>query len=266
MKKRLLVVGLDQPEIDELRERITGPILFHEGLPAYELVAGELRARGRDRPFLQRVDAVIFHGIFEVERDFDFLTALALWRGPCYPNALGLLDCRLRLPCLARALRVTHFGDAARGLVTGGTEVKVTQQTVAKWSNWHCGENKARFGERWQAEETSLLEPFIDGEAVRVALIGEQAWQVRLAGNDWLQSIHHPDAALMPLDPELHEDARRLQAHFGLEMLAIDYMCAKDGQKHLLEVNHVPNVTVFPTMRQTFLNEACRWVTQLQDT
>jgi hypothetical protein len=54
----------------------------------------------------------------------------------------------------------------------------------------------------------------------------------------------------MPLDAELGEDTRRLDTYFGLEMLAVDYMVAADGTKHLLEGNHISNVTVFPEIRQ----------------
>ena len=36
-------------------------------------------------------------------------------------------------------------------------------------------------------------------------------------------------------------------------MLAVDYMVGTDGTKHLLEVNHIPNVTVFPEIRQAYL-------------
>jgi hypothetical protein len=63
----------------------------------------------------------------------------------------------------------------------------------------------------------------------------------------------------MPIDPELLDDTRALQQHFGLEMLAVDYMVAGAGERHLLEVNHIPNVTVFPEIRAAYLDWAARW-------
>ena len=75
-----------------------------------------------------------------------------------------------------------------------------------------------------------------------------------MAGDGWLKSIHHRDAAFMPIDPELLDDARRLADHFGLEMVGVDYMVAADGSRHLLEVNHVPNVTVLPEVRSAYLD------------
>jgi hypothetical protein len=104
-----------------------------------------------------------------------------------------------------------------------------------------------------------LLEPFIEGEAVRIHLMGERHWQIRLTGEDWKKSLHGPGAGFMDIDPELLEDTRRLQEHFGLEMLATDYILAADGSKHLLEVNHIPNVTVFPEIREAYLDWAAHW-------
>jgi glutathione synthase/RimK-type ligase-like ATP-grasp enzyme len=58
----------------------------------------------------------------------------------------------------------------------------------------------------------------------------------------------------MPIDPELLDDARRLAAHFGLEVVGVDYIVSSDGSRHLLEVNHVPTVTVLPEVRAAYLD------------
>jgi hypothetical protein len=143
--------------------------------------------------------------------------------------------------------------------VDRGTTVAADGPAVAKWGNWHCGEDKARFDDVWTATVPTLFETFIEGEAVRIALVGEHAWQVRMAGDGWLKSIHHPEAAFMPIDPELLEDTRRLADHFGLEIAGVDYIVAPDGSRYLLEVNHVPNVTVFPEVREAYLDLVVRW-------
>jgi hypothetical protein len=36
-------------------------------------------------------------------------------------------------------------------------------------------------------------------------------------------------------------------------------MVGADGQKHLLEVNHAANVTVFPEIREAFLDLVAAW-------
>jgi glutathione synthase/RimK-type ligase-like ATP-grasp enzyme len=80
-----------------------------------------------------------------------------------------------------------------------------------------------------------------------------------MAGDGWLKSIHHWDAAFMPIDPEMLDDTRRLADHFGLEVVGVDYMVGLDGSRHLLEVNHVPNVTALPGVRAAYLNLVIDW-------
>lgn len=254
---RLLTVGLDEPEIVDLRARLAGPSICHSLLPAIRVEDGRLLVERTGGPGMLPVDRVVFHGIFA--DDLEFITALALWGGPCLPSARGLLDCRLRLPCLARALPITRFGRMPRSWLAPGQSITRERDSVAKWGNWHCGENKARFTGEYTAGEPTIVEPFITGEAVRIALVGEHAWQIRLTGDDWLKSIHHKDAAFMPIDDELLADARALASGLGLAATGIDYMVGADGEKHLLEVNHAANVTVFPAIREAFLELAAAW-------
>ncbi|MDJ1494674.1 hypothetical protein QNI19_17140 [Cytophagaceae bacterium DM2B3-1] len=261
-KPRLLLVGLEPLEVTAITSQLDCLTVVYEHLPLSKLVDGNLYVESRlhSGTFL-KVDKVIYHGIFE--NDFDFLTLLALWNGPCLPDAGGMMDCRLRHSGLVRALHVTKFGDLPRGMSLTSGEWHARQPTVAKWSNWHCGENKARIQDTWTSpNEITVYEPFIEGEAVRIMLIGDKVWQIHLKGEDWLKSIHHPDAAQMPVDADLEEDAKRLANYFHFQIVGIDYMIGLDGKKYLLEVNHIPNVTVFPFVREAFIDFAIQWVKQ----
>ena len=255
----LLIVGLDEPEVAEIRQRLPGrPVLAFENRPRIRVDRGRLLA---EHPHVMghfvAVERAVYHAIFV--DDADFLAALALWGGPCLPGARGMMDLRRRLPGLVRALAVTRFGGIARGYADRETVVAVDRPTVAKWGNWHCGEDKARFDAAWTAAEPTLFEDFVAGEAVRVVLVGARVWQVRMAGPGWLKSIHDPGAAPMDLDPDLLADARALADHFGLATVGVDYMVAPDGGRFLLEVNHVPNVTVIPDVRAAYLDLVAAW-------
>ena len=96
-----------------------------------------------------------------------------------------------RIPNLARTLQVTRFGSLPRSYGDVHTIFRTQQLMVAKWGEWHCGENKAKFVGEWNCEEPTLFEPFIDGEAVRIQMISEQAWQIHLDGDGWKKSLHH---------------------------------------------------------------------------
>jgi hypothetical protein len=257
---RVLIIGLDEPEYEAICTRTGRRTVYHDLPPRVKLVEGRLLV---DRPnswdSFVPVSHVVFHGIFE--DDFPLITALALWGGPCLPDARGMMDCRQRIPCLVRALKVTRYGSIRRGYADRKATFEAATETVAKWGEWHCGENKLKFTGNRVTEVPTIYEPFIRGDAVRLHLLGDCVWQIHMEGDDWLKSIHHPAASFMDVDGDLLDDARRIQAHFGLEHLAVDYMVGADGTKYLLEVNHIPNVTVFPEIRAAYLDFVAAWLT-----
>jgi len=205
-----------------------------------------------------KVDLVIYHGIFE--NDFDLITALSLWNGPCFPNALGMMNCRLKLPCLYRALQVSDFGDQ-RGMIPSNQIIHSTKRLVAKWGNWHCGENKDHFTGKWISQKTSILERFFEGIAVRVVVIGKDYLQIALDGDGWLKSIHHKSAKITDVNEDLLRDTLKLKSHFGLDLIANDYIVGKD-KNHLLEVNHIPNMTRFNELQNMYLSNISNWLAQ----
>ncbi|MEM8531845.1 MAG: hypothetical protein AAGF95_13435 [Chloroflexota bacterium] len=259
MKDRLCIIGLDELAYEDIRAQVFMPVVGYEVVPPMMVHNGQLLVASRTRSGMLPVSRVVFHGIFE--NDFNCITALALWGGPCLPNAHGMMDCRLRFPCLVRALQHTQFGDPLRGYIMAGVLFTVESDHVAKWGNWHCGENKARFTGAWESTHDATIEPFLDGQSVRVVLIGDKHWQIKLEGSDWLKSIHDSQAALMPVDAELLADTRRVSKALRLETIANDYIVTADGSKHLLEVNHIPNVTRFPEIWHAYKAHVVRWVT-----
>ena len=256
MPAPILTVGFDAPDTPALEARLGRPCSHHEMLPRVVVERGKLFVRERDADRYVGVAGVVFHGIFE--HDLDFLAALALWGGPCFPNPAAMMDCRLRLPCLVRALRFTRFGGP-RGYASPGAVYSTDATEVAKWGNWHCGENKERFTGDWKATEPTLFEPFVAGDAVRVVVIGDTARQIRLTGPDWKKSVHGSGAAVVPADTDLVADTLAIRRGIGLDLIANDYIASPDGQHYLLEVNHIPSVTCFPELWQDYLGTVSAW-------
>lgn len=257
MSGYICLVGLDEPEVAELKMLVKLPIIAHPILPKMIVQRGQLWVESDKSVKLLPVSKVVYHGIFE--EDLDFIVGLALWGGPCLPNPRAMMDARLKLPCLVRALEHTRFGYP-RGYASAWANFDSPDEQVAKWGNWHCGENKERFRGVWSSENAVVIEPYIEGQAVRVLMFGQQAWQIRLEGDDWLKSIHHANADFMPLDPDLADDTDHLRGAFGLEIIANDYMVTPDGQKFLLEVNHIPNVTRFQPIWEAYRDFVAVWL------
>lgn len=253
-------IGLEPEEVQYISERVDAPVVQHDIIPGIMVKDGTLFVEKAGRPRYIPINRVVFHGIYE--HDFDFITGLALWGGPCLPNARAMMDCRLKFPCLVRALQYTRFGSPVRDYAAAGVYYSTETARVAKWGNWHCGENKERFESQWTGDEPAIIEHYLEGDAVRVLLIGEQAWQIKLEGSDWRKSIHHDNARFMDIDPELLDDTRRVQQGFSLELVANDYIVSPDGSRHLLEVNHIPNVTRFPEIQAAYRDFVVDWLKQ----
>ena len=260
MAERICIVGLDEPEVEQIRERLAPNVglIAHEVVPRIVVNDGQLLVEGRRSPGMIAVDKVVFHAIYD--NDLDFFCGLALWNGPCLPDARAMMDCRLKFPCLIRALQYTRFGSPARGYAGPHAPFVSERERVAKWGNWHCGENKARFTGTWTSENACIVEDFLPGDAVRVVVIGNRHWQIKLEGDDWLKSIHAPNAAFMETDAELLEDTRAIGKAFGLAIVANDYIVTPQGTKHLLEVNHIPNVTRFPEIWEAYRDYVINWL------
>jgi hypothetical protein len=255
MDERIALIGFDAAEAAVLAARLPFESVAYEMLPRIVVEGEHLFVEAPHRARYLRVSRVVFHGIFE--HDLDFLAGLALWGGPCFPNPAAMMDCRLRLPCLVRALRYTRFGGP-RGFASAGAEFEAEGEAVAKWGNWHCGENKARFTGTWTAAEPTVFEPFVSGEAVRVVILGREARQIRMSGEGWLKSVHGAGAAFMPADPELVADTRAVQRGLGLDIIANDYIVSGSG-RYLLEVNHIPSVTCLPGLWDEYLEVVTAW-------
>ncbi|CBN58906.1 MULTISPECIES: hypothetical protein [Kamptonema] len=260
--QRVCIVGLEESEVAEFQSLLEFGIgvVAHQALPRIIVKDGQLFVESRKHAGMIEVTKVVFHGIYE--NDLEFFAALGLWGGLCLPNPRGMMDLRLRLPGLVRVLQHTRFGSPLRGYAAPRAEFHTKNEKVAKWGNWHCGKNKERFKDVWQSDDPCLIEDFISGDAVRVVLIGDKHWQIKLEGETWLKSIHDQRADFMEIDPELLEDTQNVAKAFGLELIANDYIVNENETKHLLEVNHIPNVSRFPEIWSAYLDYATAWVNQ----
>lgn len=108
MKKTLCIIGLERKfstvVANSFREVMSWCMICFQSIfvsPNEKLFIEKSNGAG-----FVLIDIVVYHGIFE--NDFDFLTALSFWGGPCLPNSFGM-NCRLKLPCLSRASRITSF-------------------------------------------------------------------------------------------------------------------------------------------------------------
>lgn len=254
---RIALIGIEYEEYEVIKSNYIGSIIWHQAIPKIVVNNGVLFIEKENGIGMLPVDKVIYYGIYE--NDFDFISGLALWNGNCFPNATAMMDCRLKIPCLVKAMKYSKF-SSPRGFVSAESEVLVERDTVAKWGNWHCGENKHRFTGLWKSQYPSTIEPYFEGDAVRIMIVGNHIWQIKLEGATWLKSIHPDSACFMEIDQELLNDTLQIKKQMNMDMIGNDYIVCNDGSKYLLEVNHIPNITRFEEVRQAYLETVIHWI------
>jgi hypothetical protein len=69
MSPRPCLIGLDEPQIRELKERLQTPVLAYETLPRIIVRDGELFVEAVSGFGYLPVSRVVYHGIFEDDHD-----------------------------------------------------------------------------------------------------------------------------------------------------------------------------------------------------
>ena len=86
------------------------------------------------------------------------------------------------------------------------------------------------------------MEPFFEGESVRVLLLGERAFGARLRNEgSWIKSSAGASIEAWEPGEAIVRHARRATRLFGLEIAGVDYVIDPAGF-HLLEVNPFPRL------------------------
>lgn len=118
---------------------------------------------------------------------------------------------------------------------------------VLKIGDEHRGEGKylIRSAEdipRWEGIATA--EPFFEGESVRVLVLGDQMFGVRLQhDHHWIKNS--TGGRFEPWEPPraIADHARKAAALFGLEIAGVDYVVAPH-EFHFIELNPFPRVGI----------------------
>jgi glutathione synthase/RimK-type ligase-like ATP-grasp enzyme len=103
----------------------------------------------------------------------------------------------------------------------------------------------------------AVIEPFVEGRSVRVLLVGERAWQLEYASNDWRKNVR-ATVSVVDADAELVARARQTTSRLGLALAGVDYI-VNDLGTTLLEVNAYPGLDDVPEAVDAFVEMAGAW-------
>lgn len=188
--------------------------------------------------------AVYFADVRDKDIERHNLRALAEHAIPCWPEPAALLAMSSPHAALARVVTaglVDH--PVAQAHFTG--EPPLPFPYVLKTGEEHRGEGKhlirsASDIPRWEGLAT--MEPFFVGESVRVLLLGERAFGVRIHNEgSWIKNSAGASFEAWEPDAVIVEHARRAMRLFGLEIAGVDYVIDAAGF-HFIELNPFPRV------------------------
>jgi ribosomal protein S6--L-glutamate ligase len=128
---------------------------------------------------------------------------------------------------------------------------------VVKVGNYHGGLGKARAAdeEQWvdirdltfATEDYFTIEPYIAYDRdLRCLAVGDEMWAMARRGVSWKVNVQTAGYELIPVPDELRGHTERALAHFGADVLGLDFLQMRDGAYVLLESNDTPGFSGFP--------------------
>lgn len=163
---------------------------------------------------------------------------------PCWPDPAALLELSDRHFALAKC-RAAGLVDHSI-VISGFTRQPLLPLPyVLKVGDEHRGEGKylirnAADIPSWEGEATA--EPFFEGESVRVLLLGDRAFGLRIVNDThWIKNSAGGRIEVWEPDSEIVAHARRARALFRLDVAGIDYVIDGTGF-HFIELNPFPRL------------------------
>jgi ribosomal protein S6--L-glutamate ligase len=98
------------------------------------------------------------------------------------------------------------------------------------------------------SEDYITIEPFINYDKdIRYLAIGNKIWAMARKGKFWKANVQTTDFVLIDPEETLIEQTKKLQSFFeSLNIVAIDILEEKDGNRYFVEYNDIPGLSGFP--------------------
>jgi ribosomal protein S6--L-glutamate ligase len=128
---------------------------------------------------------------------------------------------------------------------------------VLKVGNYHGGFGKARAitPEQWAdlsdlsfiSEDYVTIEPYIEYiRDIRCLAIGTELWAMERRGVGWKVNTQTASYGLIAVPSNAADYTRQAMAHFGADMLGVDFLQTAEGDVFVLESNDIPGLDGFP--------------------
>ncbi len=262
--KPIISIGLEPHIVEAIKAKV-GHIVAHDTLPRGYTHNGQVFI---ESPVISRKylapRAVLYYCYFEDPQTIR--RALALSNTPTFPDVRKTILHDDKALSLIQAVSADPGPKLPRGFIDDSETIHDVETTVAKWGEWHCGEGKKLCQEgELSVPEPSVLEPFVDGESIRVLRVGNihvgsSYWQLHYESDDWRKNVNSKITVLPKVDQDIFERTEAITSKLGLNVTGVDFIRAKNGEAYLLEVNAYPGLEDAPGAEDKFVELAVDWI------
>lgn len=192
--------------------------------------------------------------------------------GICCVNSANVLSKGFDRLTMLSVLNECNLPVIPFNVATTSTQLKnieIRFPFVVKAGNYHGGFGKVLVDneEKWQdikdllfiSEDYITIEPFIDYDKdIRYLAVGENVWAMARKGKFWKANVQTTDFVLIEQEEELVGQIKKLQQYLQADILAIDILQDKNGNRFIVEYNDIPGLSGFPDEVKTALANCIR--------
>lgn len=167
---------------------------------------------------------------------------------PCWPNPNALLNMLDRHKVLAECIKLGFVNHHV--IQTNNLSGKLLNYPfVLKMGNSHRGIGKYLIKSKDDLpkdnSEIVTIEPFFRGASVRILIIDEYAFGIRITNtNSWIANSSGAETETFTPNDAIIRHARAVAKVFNLDFAGVDYIVEDDDNFHFLEINQYPGLDI----------------------
>lgn len=250
---------------------VNGEKYWQEYLPNYQVVQKKIQTtewilkQGElyviDEDGVCKPDVIFWRvgAIKPTHKHKTILDIITLSGVPCVNSAEVLLQGFDRLSML-QVMRNCDLPVIDFNVATSAIQLKNIQINfpfVVKAGNYHGGFGKVLVEDeaKWQdikdmlfiTDDYVTIEPYIDYvRDIRYLAINDQVCAMARKGKFWKANVATTDFVLIETELDLVQKIKKLQAFLGADIIAIDLLEDKNGDRFFVEYNDIPGISGFP--------------------
>ncbi len=215
-----------------------------------EFAIDRLRRENRPREVLSGI--IHYADVSDKEIERHNLQIIIDYKVPCWPNPhtlLRMLDRHSVMRECVEAGLVEHDIFQSDKFAS-----QMPFPLVLKTGTEHRGIGKylvhsVRDIPEWEGVAT--MEPYFEGESVRVLIIGQDVFSFKTTNPDsWIKNSPGADIEKCLVPDDMVQHAKYTADLFGLDIYGVDYILEDDGTFHFLEINQYPGLGVFEDVEE----------------